>query len=120
MVSWDGGEDWREAARLAGPTPGHTAAFRFSDIPAGVRQALLRFELTGNNTVGIFNFRIDADYLDPKAAKDGRPFDVIFHWMEDGRARSQTARVTQLPFRFRIETAATPELVSVTCAMPTN
>jgi hypothetical protein len=118
LVSFDGGKGWHEAGRLAGPTPGHTTAFRFAEVPGGVRRALLRFELTGNNTVGIFSWRADADYLDPKAAKGGRPFEVIFRWQEVGQEKVQRVRVAQLPYRFSIEAAAEPEMVSVTCSMP--
>jgi len=117
LVSFDAGKNWREAGRVAGPTPGHTAAFRFAEVPAGVRQALLRFELTGTNTVGLFSWRADADYLDPKAANTSRPFDVVYRWKEGDQEKVKEVRVTRLPFRFRIETAAEPEMVSVTCWM---
>jgi hypothetical protein len=119
LVSFNDGKDWREAARLAGPTPGHTATFRFTDIPKNIRHALLRFELTGNNTIGVMSFRVDADYLDSRAAKGIAPFDVIYRWKEEGQEKTQRAHVTELPSRFTIETKAAPEMMSVTCAMPT-
>jgi hypothetical protein len=120
LVSCDGGKTWREAGRLAGPTPGHTATFRFAEFPHGVRSALLRFELTGTNTVGIFSWRADADYLDPKAAAAGRPFDVVYRWKEDGQEKVRRERVARLPHRFSIATAAEPDMVSVTCSMPAS
>lgn len=120
LASFDAGKKWHEVGQYAGPTPGHTDVLRFTDVPIGVRQALIRFELTGNNTVGLFSFRVDADYLDPKADSRHRPFDVIHRWKEDGVEKAQQTRVTQLPFRFQIDTANVPEMVSVTCTMPAS
>ena len=85
-------------------------------MPPGVRKALFRFELTGNNTVGIFSFRIDGDYRDPAGAF--RPFEVVHRWKEGGQEKTHRERIARLPHRYRIETATDPEMVSVTCAMP--
>lgn len=120
LASFDAGKKWREVGQHAGPTPGHTDILRFTDVPIGIRQALLRFELTGNNTVGLFSFRVDADYLDPKADSRHRPFDVIYRWKEDGREKTHQARVTQLPYRYQIDTVGVPEMASVACAMPAS
>lgn len=49
-----------------------------------------------------------------------QPFDVIYRWKEDGREKSQQTRVTRLPFRYQIDAVGVPEMVSVTCAMPTS
>lgn len=118
VVSFDEGKTWQEAARMAGPTPGHTQNFRFDRIPEGVNKALFRYELTGNNTVGIFSFRIDADYRDPQAGEKFWPFQVVHRWKENGQEKSKQALVNRLPMTYTIETAADPEMVSVICAMP--
>jgi hypothetical protein len=118
LVSFDGGGHWTEAARMVGPTPGRTETFRFTNIPTGATKALVRYELSGNNTVGIFSFRVDADYRDPTAARSFRPFDVIHHWTETGQAKTHRETVTKLPYTYTIDTAAAPEMVSVTYAMP--
>jgi hypothetical protein len=120
LLSFDGGKTWKEATRIAGPTPGYTAYFRCTAIPRGTRKALLRYQLSGNNTVGIFSFRVDADYKDPLAARGHRPFDVVYRWKENGKEKSYRATVKKLPSTFRITTKAEPEMVSVTCAMPTK
>jgi hypothetical protein len=60
-ASTDGGKTWRQVAVIAGPTQGRTEHIRVDRWPTGTRKALLRFELTGNNTVGVQNFRVDAD-----------------------------------------------------------
>jgi hypothetical protein len=117
LVGADDGRTWREAARIAGPTPGTTGQFRFTDWPAGTRRALLRFEMTGDNTVGILSFRADADYKDPLAAGGGRPFHVVYRWTEDGRERTHDRVVPALPFTYTIDAAADPEMTSVTYEM---
>src|SRR5438046_8113487 len=38
LLSFDDGNTWKETAKIAGPTPGMTDYFRFTDIPAGTRQ----------------------------------------------------------------------------------
>jgi hypothetical protein len=60
-MSFDSGKTWKTAGRAAGPTRGNCTYVVFSDVPASVRQALVRYAGTRRNTTGIFNFRIDAD-----------------------------------------------------------
>jgi hypothetical protein len=117
VVSFDGGKNWSEVARLAGPTPGMTRGFRVEPIPPATRRALVRYELSGNNTVGIFNFRIDADYRDPLAAQAFRPFEVVYRWKERGAEKSHHTLVNRLPFTYQITTGTDPEMVSVACEM---
>lgn len=68
-ASTDKGRSWRDVALISGPTPGRTEHFRVNKWPPGTRKVLLRFAMTGNNTVGVMSFRVDADYHDPMAAK---------------------------------------------------
>jgi hypothetical protein len=118
QVSFDDGKTWKDVARLAGPTPGMTETARFAEVPPGAKKALCRYELTGNNTVGILSFRIDADYKDPLAAKAVRPFVVVYRWKEDGAEKTDRKTVDKLPFTYTINAAAGPEMVSVTYEMP--
>jgi len=117
LVSFDEGKTWKEVGKIAGPTPGFTQYFRFTEIPAGARKALLRYELTGNNTAGIFSFRVDADYKDPKAAKAFRPFAVVHRWQEAGQEKTHRETIAKLPASYTIKTAAELEMVSVTYEM---
>jgi hypothetical protein len=103
---------------MAGPTQGRTHHVRVDDWPAGVRKALLRFELTGNNTIGVQSFRVDADYRDPLAAKAFRPIRVVHRWKEGSEARSHAEVITRLPTSYVIEAGDDPEILSVTCAIP--
>jgi hypothetical protein len=117
VVSFDGGKTWQEAARMAGPTQGRTEVFRFARIPKATRKALLRYELSGNNTVGILSFRVDADYRDPLAAPAFRPFDIVHRWKENGKVKEHREHIPRLPYTYPIKTVDVPEMVSVTYEM---
>jgi hypothetical protein len=117
QLSFDEGKSWKEAARIEGPTPGTTRYFRTADIPPHTRKALLRYELTGNNTVGIFSFRADADYHDPLAAPAFRSFTVTHRWKEAGREKSFAKVVDRLPLTYTIPAGDSPEMVSVAYEM---
>ncbi len=118
LLSFDDGKSWTEAAKISGPTPGTTRYFKFDTVPPKSRKALLRYELTGSNTVGIFTFRVDADYRDPLASTNFHPFTVTHRWKENGEAKSRSAVVSKLPFSYQIEAQSEPEMVSVECGMP--
>jgi hypothetical protein len=120
LLSFDEGKTWTEAAKMAGPTPGTTRYFRYAAIPAAAKKALLRYELSGNNTVGIFSFRVDADYVDPIAAQGKPSFTVTHRWKENGVEKSKTMPVEALRASYNIETLADPEMVSVTYEMPSG
>jgi len=117
VASTDGGTSWRAVADMKGPTQGRTGHFRVADWPRGTRQILLRFEMTGNNTVGVQSFRVDADYRDPLAAKTIHPFRVVHRWTEHGQAKTHTELITKLPAKYAITTRDDPEMVSVAYEM---
>ena len=118
LTSFDNGSTWAEAASISGPTPGTTRYFRFDQIPAGARKALLKYELTGNNTVGVFSFRVDAEYRDPLATAAFRPFRVVHKWKENGQEKSHAEPITRLPSTYSIRAESDPEMISVTYQMP--
>jgi hypothetical protein len=120
VVSADGGRTWREVAVIRGPTEDTTGHFRVSDLPAGTRKALLRFELDGERTVLLHTLRVDADYRDPMAARSARPFQVVHRWTEGEAPRSHAETITRLPASYTIEAAGEPEMVSVACEMPAS
>lgn len=117
IASTDGGTTWRTVADMKGPTQGRTGYFRVADWPGGTRRVLLRFEMTGNNTVGVQSFRVDADYRDPLAAKTIHPFRVVHRWTEQGRAKTHTELITKLPAKYVIRTSGDPEMDSVVYEM---
>jgi hypothetical protein len=116
-ASTDKGRTWREVALMAGPTQGRTGHFRIDQWPPRMRQVLLRFSMTGNNTAGVQNFRVDADYRDPLAARTARPFLVVHRWTEEGKPKSHTETVSRLPARYTIQTRTDPDMVSVSYEM---
>jgi hypothetical protein len=85
QVSFDGGRSWKTVDRAAGPTPGDCKYVTFADVPAVTRKALVRFAATSRNATGLFNFRIDADYREPRGGF--RPVRVTYAWEENGAAK---------------------------------
>ncbi|HEY2158856.1 MAG TPA: hypothetical protein VGH33_24710, partial [Isosphaeraceae bacterium] len=79
-----------------------------------------RFELTGNNTIGVQSFRIDADYRDPLAAQAMRPLRVVHRWTEAGKAREHAETITKLPTSYTINAGDDPQMVSVYYEMPSG
>jgi hypothetical protein len=117
-ASGDRGETWRDLGTIQGPTPGSTRTFQAGEWPAGTRDVLFRFELSGTNTIGVLSFRIDADYRDPLATGAFSPFQVVHRWSEAGRPREHVERITALLVNYTIEAAGEPEMVSVTAERP--
>jgi hypothetical protein len=85
QVSFDGGKTWKAAGRAAGPFAGNCHYVTFSDVPPGAREAKVRYAATSRNATGILNFRIDADYKEPKGGF--RPVKVTYRWEEGGQAK---------------------------------
>jgi hypothetical protein len=111
QVSFDDGKTWKNAGRAAGPTRGNCIYVVFMDVPAGTRQALVRYAGTSHNTTGIFNFRIDADYREPFGGF--RPVRVTYLWEEDGQPK-RDVHVTRKPQEtYTISCAAKPVMKSI-------
>lgn len=118
VASTDNGKTWRELVVLTGPTQGRTEHVRTGQWPPKTRGILLRLELTGNNTIGVQNFRIDADYRDPRAARAFRPFRVVHRWTEGGKALAHSETISALPANYTIKAGADPQMLSVVYEMP--
>jgi hypothetical protein len=116
-LSFDDGQNWTEGGAIQGPTQGRTEYFRLADIPPGKTKALLRYEFSGNNTIGILSFRADVDYHDPLASQVARPFIVTHRWNEQGVEKSHRAVVNRLPSTYTISAANDPEMISVSYEM---
>jgi hypothetical protein len=120
LVSSDGGATYTEAGRIVGPTQGKTGSFVYDTWPKGTHKALLRMEMTGDNTIGVQSFRVDADYRDPLAAPAVQPFEVVHRWTENGRERSHSQPIKALPTEYTIDVAAEPDLTAVSYTMPAS
>ncbi|HTU22556.1 MAG TPA: hypothetical protein VMG10_31245 [Gemmataceae bacterium] len=117
-VSFDGGKTWQSAGRAAGPTRAHCTYVVFTDVPAGRRQALVRYtgisrdaaSAKGDST-GIFNFRIDADYREPFGGF--RPVRVTYMWEEDGHPKRDVHVARKPQETYTIRCVAKPIMKSI-------
>ena len=85
-ASFDEGQTWKPVDRLTGPTPGCTKYLTFSDVPAGARAAMVKFEGKEVNTACLFGLRIDVDYKEPHGGF--RPVKITYVWDEGGRQKT--------------------------------
>jgi hypothetical protein len=110
-VSFDGGRQWKPAGRAAGPTAGNCLFVQFTEIPAGQRAALVRYRGTSRNATGIFQFRIDADYLEPFGGF--RPVKVTYAWEEEGRSKEHVHVARTAQESYVIDCATKPLMKSI-------
>ena len=94
VASFDGGKTWKDVCKLDQANPAKSTYVVFKDIPAGVREAQLKFEGTQRNTTCIFDLRVDVDYKEP--AGGFRPVKVTYVWTEGGKEKTD-AHVCQSP-----------------------
>jgi hypothetical protein len=111
QVSFDRGKTWKTVGRAAGPTPGDCKYLVFSDVPAGAREALVRYVGTSQNATGIFNFRIDADYREPFGGF--RPVRVTYAWEEDGQPKRHVHVARKPEETYTIRCAVKPVMKSI-------
>ncbi|MGZ3428339.1 MAG: hypothetical protein ACXVCV_16920 [Polyangia bacterium] len=86
QVSFDGGQSFVPVDAAVGPTVGDERFVTFTQIPPNTQQALVRFAGTQSNTLNLFDFRIDADYAEPRGGF--APVRVTYVWDEDGQTRT--------------------------------
>jgi hypothetical protein len=110
-VSFDGGKTFQTVDRAAGPTPGSSKYVVFADVPAGTRQALVRFAGTQRNTTCLFDYRIDADYKEPHGGF--QPVRVTYQWDEDGKGREDVHVVKETWESWTINCASKPVMKSI-------
>jgi hypothetical protein len=111
QVSFDHGKTWITVDRAAGPTPGDCKYVAFAAVPAGTRQALVRYAGTSRNATGILNFRIDADYREPFGGF--RPVRVIYTWQENGQAKQHIHIAQKAHETYTIRCAVQPVMKAV-------
>ncbi len=110
-VSFDGGKTWKSAGRAAGPTPGNCTYVTFADVPPGTKEAQVRYSGTSRNATGILNFRIDADFKEPRGGF--RPVKVTYAWEEDGKAKQDVRTARKPEETWTISCAAKPVMKSI-------
>lgn len=110
-VSFDDGKSWKTVDRAPGGVAGFCKYVTFSDIPAGTRRALVRFSATSRNATGIFSFRIDADYREPRGGF--RPVKVTYVWEENGRPKELSFVARRPQETWTVTCAARPVMKSI-------
>jgi len=111
QVSFDAGKTWKTVSRAAGPTPGDCHYVTVSDVPAGTREAKVRFSGTSRNATGFLNFRIDADYKEP--AGGFRPVKVTYRWDEEGKPKEQVFVAKKSEETWTVTCAGKPVMKSI-------
>jgi hypothetical protein len=111
QVSFDDGKSWQTMGRAEGPTAGHCKYLAFEAIPPHTRRALVRYAGTSRNATGLLNFRIDADFREPRGGF--RPVKVTYSWEENGKIRTDVHIAHQSRDTYRIGCASTPVMKSL-------
>ena len=110
-VSFDGGDTFVSVDRFEGPTQGRCQYVTVEDVPAGTREALLRWSGQQYNTTCVFNLRIDADYVEPHGGF--RPVKVTYLWSEGG-VDKEDVHIAKAPEEtYHIECAGEPRMKSI-------
>jgi hypothetical protein len=111
QVSFDDGKTFRTAATAAGPKVFGAKWVTFSDVPAGTKAALVRYSGRQRNTACIFNFRIDADYAEPRGGF--APVRITYVW-EEGGLEKRDVHVARTPAEtYPVRCDSTPVMKSI-------
>jgi hypothetical protein len=111
QVSFDEGKTFATFGRLAGPYKGNGGYAICKDIPAGTRQAQVRLAGNQQDTIMMFDLRIDADYKQP--AGGFRPIKVTYVWDEDGKEQRDEHIAASPNETYTIKCAGKPTMKSI-------
>jgi hypothetical protein len=92
--SFDKGQTWKKIDRLDKGQPASSKYMVFTDVPAGSREAQVRFSGKQSNTTCIFDLRMDADYKEP--AGGFKPVKITYVWDENGTEK-KLAHIARTP-----------------------
>jgi hypothetical protein len=111
QVSFDGGKTFKTVDVVKGPMKGMCKYITYSDIPAGTKEAQIRFNGSQNNTLCIFDICIDADYKLPNGGF--RPVKVTYIWDENGAEKTDVHIARQATETYTIDCATKPTMKSL-------
>jgi hypothetical protein len=111
QVSFDDGKTFKTVDRANGPVHGLCKYVTATDIPAGTRQALVRFAGNQQRETCLFDFRIDADYREPHG--DFRPIKVSYKWEEYGQPKEDVHIAKQPRETYSITCGSKPIMKSI-------
>ena len=112
QVSFDAGKTFKTIDRAAGPVVNDCKFITYSEIPAGTREALVRF--SGQNFGGgtlINAFRIDADYQEPHGGF--LPVKITYTWEENGQPKQDVHIAKSADEKYVIKCATKPTMKSI-------
>jgi hypothetical protein len=93
-ASFDGGKTFKKIDHLDKGQPASSKYMVYSDVPAGTREALVRFAGSQKNTTCMFDLRIDADYQEPNGGF--KPVKITYVWDENGTEK-KAEHIAKLP-----------------------
>src|SRR5207245_3500035 len=105
------GKTWITVDRAHGGVAGSCKYVVTTDVPAGTKEALVRYSGTSRNATGILGFRIDADYKEPLGGF--RPVQVTYVWEEEGQAKRNVFVAKKPEETYTITCAAKPLMKSI-------
>lgn len=111
QVSFDGGRTFRTVDTQTGPYQGICKYVTVPDVPAGTRNAQVRWVGATRNTACIFLVRVDADYKQPFGGF--RPVRITYSWAEDGVDKTDVHVARTPQETYTIACAATPVMKSI-------
>jgi len=115
QVSYDDGVTFATIGSAPGQVVGNCLYVSSTAIPAATRKALVRFSGTQNNTCGIFNLSIHADYREPYGSF--RPIMITYRWTENGIAK-EDVHIANSPLEtYQITCVTVPVMTSITLAL---
>jgi len=111
QVSFDGGKTFKIVDTYTGPTQGKCRYTTVSEIPAGTREAHIRWCGQQRNTTCLFLARIDADYKQPHGGF--RPVKVTYVWEEGGIEKKDVHVAAQPQETYKIRCESKPQMKAI-------
>jgi hypothetical protein len=111
QVSFDGGKTFKTVDTQTGPYQGICKYITVADVPAGTKEAQVRWVGAQRNTTCLFSARIDADYKLP--AGGFRPVQVTYLWEEGGIEKKDVHLAAKPAETWKIQCAGKPAMKSL-------
>ncbi|MCL2641112.1 MAG: hypothetical protein FWD53_09735, partial [Phycisphaerales bacterium] len=116
-VSFDDGKTWKTIDQPTSEDLWHkerkfvSRYVKETNVPAGTKEALVRYRATGRNTTTLVNARIDADYKEP--AGGFSPVQVTYTWEEGGIEKKDVFVAKSASETYKIKCESAPVMKSI-------
>ncbi len=111
QVSFDDGKTFKTVDRAAGPARIAGKWVTCTEIPSGVRKALVRYSAVSRGDLILWRHRIEADYREPGGGF--APVKITYRWEENGQPREDVHIARSPSETYSIKCAQTPVLKSI-------